>query len=301
MSIVDLLGHKLVNGLKVDEPMSEHTSWQVGGPADYYVCPSGLSELIEILSACSEYNLPYYVIGNGTNLLVLDGGIRGLVINIGSAFSYVKPEGEKLVAGAGTPMTLLAFTAAEESLIGLEFTVGIPGSLGGAVIMNAGAFGGYIGGKVGAVRLVSPDGKPAEMKRNDLSFGYRNSNLVGKGVVYEIELELQKGDQAEAKRLIEYFLAERRRRHPNLPSAGSVFRNLPDQPAGLIIEQAGAKGMRIGGAEVSNQHANFIVNRGGASAADVLKLIETVQALVMEKYGMELKPEVKIVGEGLKS
>jgi UDP-N-acetylmuramate dehydrogenase len=300
MSIVDLLGHKLANGVKVNEPMTEHTSWQVGGPADYYVCPVGLSELVEVLSVCCDQNLPYYVIGNGTNLLVLDDGIRGVVINIGPSFSYVKTEGEKLVAGAGTPMTLLAFTAAEESLVGLEFTVGIPGTLGGAVIMNAGAFGGYIGGKVGAVRLVAADGKLLEMKRSDLSFGYRTSNLIGKGVVYEIELELQKGDQAESKRLIEFFLAERRRRHPNLPSAGSVFRNLPDQPAGLIIEKAGAKGMRVGGAVVSDQHANFIVNSGNATAADVLKLIETVQDLVREKFSLELKPEVKIVGEGPK-
>ncbi|MBM4234864.1 MAG: UDP-N-acetylmuramate dehydrogenase [Firmicutes bacterium] len=299
MSIVELLNHKLINGIKVNEPMADHTSWQVGGPADYYVSPVGLDELVEVLSVCCERKIPALVIGNGTNLLVLDGGIRGMVINIGPSFSYVKPVGEKLIVGAGTPMTLLAFTAAEESLSGLEFTVGIPGSLGGAVIMNAGAFGGYIGEKVGLVRLVNLEGKLVELKRDELEFGYRTSNLIGKGVVYEIELNLTKGEQAVSKRQIDYFLAERQRRHPNLPSAGSVFRNLPDQPAGQIIEQAGAKGICIGGAEVSTQHANFIVNTGKATAADVLKLIKTVQALVKEQYGLELKPEVKIVGEEL--
>jgi len=297
MSIVELLGHKLVNGIRVNEPMADHTSWQVGGPADYYACPVGLGELIEILSVCCESRIPYLVIGNGTNLLVLDGGIRGMVINIGPSFSYVKPAGNKLIVGAGTPMTLLAFTAAEESLSGLEFTVGIPGSLGGAGIMNAGAFGGYIGDKVGLVRLVNLEGKVVELNRNELQFGYRTSNLLGKGVVYEVELELARGEQAETKRLIDFFLAERKRRHPNLPSAGSVFRNLPDQPAGQIIERAGAKGLKIGDAEVSTQHANFIVNTGKATAADVLQLIITVQELVQEKFGLELKPEVKIVGE----
>ncbi len=297
MTIADLLIDKLVNGVLVNEPMANHTSWQVGGPADYYVCPVGLEELVEVLKVCHETGVPFIVTGNGTNLLVLDGGIRGLVINIGPSFSYVKPAGEKLVAGAGTPMTLLAFTAIEESLGGLEYTVGIPGSLGGAVIMNAGAFGGYIGDKVSLVKLVSPEGKLIELGRHELDFGYRTSNLVGRGAVYEVELELVRGEQAESKRLIDYFLAERQRRHPNLPSAGSVFRNQPDQPAGQIIEQTGAKGMRIGGAEVSTQHANFIVNTGTATAADVLELIKTVQEMVMEKYGVELKPEVKIVGE----
>jgi UDP-N-acetylmuramate dehydrogenase len=297
MRISDALGHKLVNGIKVNEPMSVHTSWQVGGPADYYICPVSLEELVEVVSYCHQNSLSYYIIGNGTNLLVRDGGIRGVVINIGPAFSYIKLEGESLLAGSGTPMTLLAFTAAEEKLTGVEFSVGIPGSLGGAVIMNAGAFGGYIGSKVGAVMLVDTKGELITLEREEITFGYRTSSLIGRGVIYEVRLDLQKGDQAESKKLIEYFLAERRRRHPNLPSAGSVFRNLPDQPAGQLIEKAGGKGMRIGGAEVSTQHANFIVNTGNAKAADVLNLIEAVSLLVQEKFNLELKPEVRIIGE----
>jgi UDP-N-acetylmuramate dehydrogenase len=300
VSIVGELGSKLTNGVRLNEPMAEHTSWQVGGPADYYVCPVNLEELIQVVKYCCQNNLPSYIFGNGTNMLVLDGGIRGLVVNIGPAFSYVRPEGEKLYAGAGTPMTLLAFTAVEEKLAGLEFAVGIPGSLGGAVIMNAGAFGGYIGSRVGSVKLIDCNGKMLTLEGDQLSFGYRTSSLIGKGIIFEVRLDLQTGEQVESKKLIEFFLAERRRRHPNLPSAGSVFRNLPNQPAGKLIEQAGGKGMRIGGAEVSTQHANFIVNRGDAKAADVLCLIESVKKLVKEKYDLELVPEVRIVGEDLK-
>ncbi len=297
MNIDRELGQKLKEGIRKNEPMSRHTSWQVGGPADYYLCPADLSELVEIVRFSNKYNLPLYVFGNGTNLLVLDGGIRGLVVNIGSSFSYVNCEQNGLTAGAGTPMTYLARTAAEQGLVGLEFAVGIPGSLGGAVIMNAGSFGGYIGEKVRAVKLVSPGAELITMERNELSFSYRTSNLPGKGVIFEIVLDLKPGDSVESMKLMDYFLSERSRRHPDLPSAGSVFRNIPDQPAGKIIEEIGCKGMRIGGAEVSCKHANFIVNTGTATAADILSLIEAVRQKVKDEYNLDLQPEVKIVGE----
>ncbi len=297
MNIDRELGQKLKEGIRKNEPMSRHTSWQVGGPADYYLCPADLSELVEIVRFSNKYNLPLYVFGNGTNLLVLDGGIRGLVVNIGSSFSYVNCEQNGLTAGAGTPMTYLARTAAEQGLVGLEFAVGIPGSLGGAVIMNAGSFGGYIGEKVRAVKLVSPGAELITMERNELSFSYRTSNLPGKGVIFEIVLDLKPGDSVESMKLMDYFLSERSLRHPDLPSAGSVFRNIPDQPAGKIIEEIGCKGMRIGGAEVSCKHANFIVNTGTATAADILSLIEAVRQKVKDEYNLDLQPEVKIVGE----
>ncbi len=297
MNIDRELGQKLKEGIRKNEPMSRHTSWQVGGPADYYLCPADLSELVEIVRFSNKYNLPLYVFGNGTNLLVLDGGIRGLVVNIGSSFSYVNCEQNGLTAGAGTPMTYLARTAAEQGLVGLEFAVGIPGSLGGAVIMNAGSFGGYIGEKVRAVKLISPGAELITMERNELSFSYRTSNLPGKGVIFEIVLDLKPGDSVESMKLMDYFLSERSLRHPDLPSAGSVFRNIPDQPAGKIIEEIGCKGMRIGGAEVSCKHANFIVNTGTATAADILSLIEAVRQKVKDEYNLDLQPEVKIVGE----
>jgi UDP-N-acetylmuramate dehydrogenase len=291
------LRESLKNGVKIDEPMSLHTTWQVGGPADYFLCPADSSELIAIARISKKYNQPVQVVGNGSNLLVLDGGIRGMVVYIGEAFSYISRTEKGLLAGAGTPMTMLAKTAAQHNLSGIEFAVGIPGSLGGAVIMNAGAFGGYIGDSVGSVSIVDIGGQKVTLNRDQIRFGYRTSSLVGMGIVFEISFELDQGDPAESARQMEYFLAERRRRHPSLPSCGSVFRNLPEQPAGQLIEQAGAKGLRIGGAEVSNQHANFIVNTGSATASDILQLIKTVQTMVKDKFACELHPEVRIIGE----
>jgi UDP-N-acetylmuramate dehydrogenase len=297
MNIEQELKNILKCAIKKDEPMALHTSWMVGGPADYYLCPNDIDDLVAVIRFSAEHKLPLYIMGNGTNLLVLDGGIRGLVVNVGGAFCYIKSTEDGLTVGAGTPMTLLARTAAENGFIGLEFCVGIPGSLGGAVIMNAGAFGGYIGEKVSSVKLVSIEGELQTLPREDLQFGYRTSNLVGRGAIIEIILKLKKGDQAESLKLMEHLLNERRRRHPILPSAGSVFRNLADQPAGRIIESAGCKGLTFGGAVVSEQHANFIVNSGNATAADILALIKIVQQKVREKHNLDLHPEVRIVGE----
>lgn len=299
MNVDQELQKRLKSGLKKDEPMSKHTSWLVGGPADYYVCPGDLEELVAVVTCCHQNDLPLYVLGNGTNLLVLDGGIRGMVVNIGKPFSYVEQTESGLKVGAGTPMNYLARKACKAGLVGLEFAVGIPGTLGGAVIMNAGAFGDHIGDKVSRVRLVSTEGELITLYREELTFSYRYSNLSGKGIIYEVDLALNEGDAGGSLEKMNGFLAERNRRHPNLPSAGSVFRNLSDQPAGRIIESAGGKGMRVGGAEVSVEHANFIVNIGGASAADILSLINSVQKLVKDKFNLELKPEVKIVGEEL--
>lgn len=297
MNLEQELGQKLKEGVKVNEPMSLHTSWQVGGPADYFLCPADKDELLEIVRFRKKYDLPLYVIGNGTNLLVRDGGIRGMVVNIGSAFCYLKVQSENLLVGAGTPMTYLAKTAAEKGLGGLEFCVGIPGSLGGAIIMNAGSFGGYIGERVQSVKLVTYDAEVLNLAHDELSFSYRTSNLVGRGIVVEAVLQLKQVDREESQKMMEHFLRERKKRHPDLPSAGSVFRNLPGQPAGKIIEETGCKGMKAGGAEVSCKHANFIVNTGEAAAVDIIKLIEEIKLMVKEKCGFELEPEVKIIGE----
>jgi len=270
------LREKISTEIKINEPMSMHTSWQVGGPADYYLCPHNIEEIASIIRLSKKYNIPLYIIGNGSNLLVLDKGIRGIVVNIGEHFCYVNRKSTGLQAGAGTPMTMLAKKAADYSLTGLEFTVGIPGSLGGAVIMNAGAFGGYVGERVSSVKLVNMEGELISLEREELTFGYRTSSLVGQGVVIEVTLTLEEGDKDSSISMMEHFLEERRRRHPNLPSCGSVFRNLPGQPAGQLIESAGAKGLRIGGAEVSTQHANFIINTGTATAADLLATIKEV-------------------------
>jgi len=297
MNIERDLAPILKYGLRKNEPLARYTSWKVGGPADYFVSPADLEELVQVILYSNRHDLPLYILGNGTNLLVLDGGIRGLVVHIGSAFSYVNTCAGKLEVGAGTSMYQLSKTAAEAGLRGLEFAVGIPGSLGGALIMNAGAFGGYIGELVESIELVDYQGEAVTLTRDQLSFSYRTSNLVGRGVIVEAQLEMEHGDPAELFKTMHYYSEERRRRHPSLPSAGSVFRNLPDKPAGRIIDEAGGRGMRIGGAEVSGEHANFIVNTGSATAADILFLMEAVKKLVKEKTGLDLQPEVRIVGE----
>lgn len=298
MQLEQELGRRLKAGVKINEPMAGHTSWKVGGPADYYLLPDDTGELAEIVRFSRQKGLPLFVFGNGTNLLVLDGGIRGLVVHIGAPFDYVRREEDgRLRVGAGTPMPFLARTAAHRGLAGLEFAGGIPGTLGGALVMNAGAFGSYIGSLVREVRLVDWDGAICVLGERELEFGYRSSNLAGKGVVVEALLQLGAGDPAALLETVEYYLAERLRRHPRQPSAGSVFRNLPGRPAGRLIEAAGAKGMRIGDAQVSARHANFIVNLGRATAADILALIAAVRRLVKEKFGIDLQTEVRIVGE----
>lgn len=297
MNLEHELGRRMRAGLKKDEPMSLHTSWQVGGPADYYLLPADRDELKEIVRFKNSTGLPLFVFGNGTNLLVRDGGIRGLVVQIGEPFSYICREGKLLRAGSGTPLTLLAQKAAKEGLRGLGFTAGIPGSLGGALVMNAGAFGSYIGALVAEVSVIRPGGEQARLGPDDIVFGYRQSNLSGQGIIVEALLKLEEGDPEALKGEVERYLAERRRRHPNLPSAGSVFRNPPGNPAGHLIEAAGGKGLSIDAARVSEQHANFIVNTGGASARDIETLIEVIRKQVKDKFGVELQTEVRIVGE----
>lgn len=293
------LGRRLRAGVKENEPMSRHTSWRVGGPADYYVMPADVAELQEIVRYSNRTRLPLFILGNGTNLLVRDGGIRGLVVHIGGPFSYIFREAgaETLRAGAGTSLTALARRAAREGLRGLGFGGGIPGSLGGALVMNAGAFGSHIGRLVAEIRMVRHDGEAISLHREELVFGYRRSNLAGKGIIVEALLGLEKGAPEVLIDEVEGYLAERRRRHPVMPSAGSVFRNPPGRPAGGLIEEAGGKGLSVGSARVSGQHANFIVNPGGATARDIESLIRKVQQLVEERFAVKLQPEVRIVGE----
>lgn len=297
MNVEQELGSRLRASLRRSEPMSIHTSWKVGGAADYYLAPVSLNDLIEAVRYCRDKKIPFYVIGNGSNLLVLDGGIRGMVIEIGAPFHYLHMDGSRLKAGAGSPMSCLARTAAQNGLAGLEFAGGIPGTLGGALIMNAGAFGSHIGEAVRAVSVVRFDGLARTLQKEDIVFEYRNSSLSGEGVIFEAVLELEIGKNADLEKKVDFYLNERRRRHPQLPSCGSVFRNLPDQPAGRLIEAAGGKGLRVGGAQVSEQHTNFIVNLGGATACDILNLIEQVRWLVRAKFQVDLHPEVKIIGE----
>ncbi len=297
MEQVQELEQLLRAGVKKNEPMALHTSWKVGGPADYYVNPADAREVATVIRFCREQKLPLFVFGNGTNLLVREGGLRGVVMKIGSPFQYLHWEKPLVRVGAGCPMPFLARAAVRRGLEGLEFAGGIPGTLGGALVMNAGAFGSYIGSLVREVAVVNWNGQKRRLSAPECEFGYRSSSLARAGVILEADLELRPGDPAELEGRMEALLGERYRRHPQLPSAGSVFRNPPGRPAGRLIEEAGGKGMRIGGAQVSERHANFIVNLGGATASDIIALLEAVQKLVRERFGVELQPEVRIIGE----
>ena len=281
------------------EPMSRHTSFEIGGPADWMVLPANTAEMSAAVKIAAEKFLPLTVIGKGSNLLVRDKGIRGLVLKVGEPMSALRCEGENVIAGAGVSLADVAKFAAKAGLSGLEFAVGIPGSLGGAVFMNAGAYDGEMSRMVEAVTAVCLDGQVCTFTATELGFGYRHSIFQdNKCIICEVRLKLQKGDQEKIEAVMQDLTRRRQNRQPlEWPSAGSTFRRPPGFFAGTLVEQAGCKGLRCGGAEVSDKHAGFIINAGGASAADVLLLIRQVQDRVRENSGVQLWPEVIILGE----
>ena len=300
---LDLELNSLSLGVEVrkKEPMALHTSWKVGGPADYYVICDQPEQIAAVAGLCNRYSLPLTVIGNGTNLLVRDGGLRGIVMKLGPALQYITREGNKVRVGAATALPYLAKVTASWGLAGLEHAGGIPGTVGGALIMNAGAFGAYIGDLVEQVKVINTGkgtGEARLLTREECGFKYRGSNLSREGIIVEVLLNLSEKNPVFLEDKVREYLAERSRRHPQQPSAGSVFRNPPGSPtAGRLIEAAGGKKLQVGRAQVSEQHANFIVNLGGATAADILALMARVQRLVKEKFNLELQPEVRVIGE----
>lgn len=282
-----------------NEPMSKHTTFQIGGPADFLILPRFSQEIAEVLAVANKYELPLTVIGNGSNILVRDKGIRGLVIKIGDQAAYIRREGNRIIAGAGALLADVSRYAAQHTLSGLEFAVGIPGSIGGAVYMNAGAYDGEISHVIGAVTAVSPDGAIQRFSGCEGEFGYRRSIFQdNQAIICEVELELQLGDQEKINEKMADFTSKRKNKQPiDMPSAGSTFKRPPGYFAGTLIEQAGLKGKQVGGAQVSTKHAGFVVNAGGASAADVMTLIQEVQQCVQEKFNVDLYPEIRILGE----
>ena len=281
-----------------NEPMSRHTTFQIGGPADCLIFPENSQEVSGILALAHQYKLPVTILGNGSNVLVRDKGIRGLVVKFGEPMSGIRREGNRILAGAGALLNAVANYAAEQHLSGLEFASGIPGSVGGAVYMNAGAYDGEISQVVEAVTAVSDQGLQ-KFVNGQLDFGYRHSVFQNNGfIICEAEFSLQPGSSGEIKSRIEELTRKRQSRQPvEMPSAGSTFKRPPGYFAGTLIEQAGLKGRRHGAAEVSSKHAGFVVNAGGASAEDVLALIGEIQQCVREKFGVELQTEVKVLGE----
>ncbi len=283
----------------IDAPMSEQTTFKIGGPADCLVLPASIEEIRQIISLIKEYDVPYIIIGNGSNVLVMDKGIRGIVLKFSNDMSYMRCENESVIAGCGALLADLSDFASVNSLTGLEFAVGIPGSIGGAIYMNAGAYGGEIKNVVKSVTAVSPDGHIVKYDNQQSSFGYRQSIFQkNDNVICEIELSLSKGDKDSIVSSMKEFTGRREKKQPlELPSAGSTFKRPAGYYVGTLIEQTGLKGFRVGDAQISTKHAGFVVNVGHASAKDVLELISEVQKRIYEAHGVKLYPEVRIIGE----
>jgi UDP-N-acetylmuramate dehydrogenase len=280
------------------EPLRKHVSFRIGGPADILVVPRSGDELRAVARSLFEEHAAFVVLGAGSNVVISDGGIRGVVLKIGKGVDRVRRDGDRIIAESGVGLPHLARDAATYGLSGLEFAAGIPASLGGAVVMNAGAHGHAMAEIVVAAHVVTSNGE-VELSARSLEYAYRTSVLQRRSaVVTEATLQLQKADPIPVRRLTEEWLAHRSATQPiGPPSSGCVFRNPAGDHAGRLIDLAGGKGLQVGGARVSEIHANYIVNTGEATAADVLTLIRKVNALVAEKFGVTLDPEVKLLGE----
>ena len=279
-------------------PLDKYTTLRVGGPADYFAEPSSEEELSALLNAAKEAGIPVLLMGNGSNLLVRDGGFRGLVIRLSKAFSHIEQWEHGLKAQAGALLSVLACEAANASLTGLEFAQGIPGTVGGGVYMNAGAYGGELGKCIESVTVLDHD----EVKRipgSEMKFGYRHSRAMDeKWMVLGARFRLEKGDKEQIDAAMRDFAARRKEKQPlNYPSAGSFFKRPEGHFAGALIEKAGLKGKQVGGARVSEKHAGFLINAGGATASDFLALMRLVQDTVQRESGVLLAPEVRIVGD----
>ena len=293
------LREKIAGIIHADEPMRKHTSFGIGGPADLYAEPASVEDMITLIAEADRRGIPWQPIGDGQNLLVADKGIRGMVIRLGKPMGYVRIEGVRVVAGAGAKLTKVMDAAVRHSLAGLEGCTGVPGTIGGAIVMNAGTKYGYVSEVTKRVRVVNTDGSLQDLTPEEVGFGYRSSALQERRcVVVEAKFELRPGDRTELTGIVEKL---RRRRAMTQPaasrSAGCVFRNPDEEHASQLIDEVGAKGMREGDAEVSPKHANYLVNTGNATAEQVRTLAERVRELVRENSGVLLEFEVKLVGE----
>jgi UDP-N-acetylmuramate dehydrogenase len=290
--------HRLFPSAKLDEPLKRYTAWKIGGPADALLEPGNTDELIEAIKKAREHGIPVTVLGGGTNVLVRDGGIRGLTIRLAKSLKGVEIEGVRVVADAGALYPVLANTTAGRGLGGLEFATGIPGTVGGAVYMNAGAYGSETT-EVLDWADVYQDGAVVRMENADLALSYRRSILHDHPdwVVLRAGYTLAPGDPGELRARIKEFRTQRMDGSPNRPSCGSTFKRPPGDFPGRVIEAAGLKGTRVGQVEVSPVHANYFVNLGGATAREALELMALVREKVREKLGVELEPEVRVLGD----
>lgn len=283
------------------EPMANHTSFRIGGPCDLLVLPRTVEDAVLAWTMCRDLSVPCYIVGNGTNLLVKDGGIRGCLIKMAPGLSGIERNGAgTLFAKSGTLLPRLVQAALEHELSGLEFAVGIPGSVGGAVTMNAGAYGGDFGSLVTRVQAASLEDGIRWFDKDELEFDYRHSLFQTRNdlLILGVELGLAEGDRKSIYELMQTRAKEREAKQPlNMPSAGSAFRRPKGYYVGAMIDALGMKGLRYGGAQVSERHSGFIVNAGNATAKDVLTLMSIIQERVKEAFGVDLEPEVIVIGE----
>ena len=283
----------------VDEPMKRHTTFRIGGPADFFLLPSTVDEVRGILEICREEELPYFILGNGSNLLVSDKGYRGVIIQLYRNFSNISVEGNEICAYSGALLSQIAAAARNASLTGFEFAGGIPGTLGGAVFMNAGAYGGELKDVLKEAVVMTEQGEILTLPVEKLDMGYRTSRIKKAGyLVLEARLVLEQGDMDKIRDITKDLTEKRVSKQPlEYPSAGSTFKRPEGYFAGKLIMDAGLRGYQVGDAQVSEKHCGFVINKGNATAADVLTLIENVREKVQEQFGVTLEPEVKFLGE----
>lgn len=302
------MGQNLVNELykivgeqnvKIEEPMSKHTTFRIGGPAQFLVTPQTTEELGQVVLLCNAENMPYFVIGHGSNLLVSDKGMRRVVIQLYNNFAGYNVKENRVYAQAGVMLNKLGAVTLEAGLTGFEFAAGIPGTLGGAVMMNAGAYGGEMKDIVEFVQLMDKDGNLIEKTGEEMEFAYRHSIVEDSNyVVVGATLRLEYGDKDKIRERMEELAIARKTKQPlEFPSAGSTFKRPEGYFAGKLIMDAGLRGYSVGGAQVSEKHCGFVINKGGATAQDVLQLVEDVKKKVYEEFQVELEPEVRMVGE----
>jgi len=285
--------------IKEQEPMRNHTTWRIGGPADLLVQPESVEELQEAIQMAEQSDTPYYVIGGGSNLLVADEGIAGTVIQLGGSLTGLQITDKNIIAEAGVPLPVLARKAAEYGLSGLEFAAGIPGSVGGAVVMNAGAYQGQISDVIRQVVCCDASGQLVTLDAESCEFSYRNSRFKKNRdlIIVSVKMELTPGDKEKIQEQMKKNTASRKEKQPvEYPNAGSIFKNPAGDAAGRLIELAGAKGWRQGDAMVSEKHSNFIVNLGSATSEDVLQLVNRVKQAVYSKTGVLLEEEILFLG-----
>lgn len=283
----------------IDEPMKKHTTFRVGGNADYFVMPRTIEEIQQVVALCKNENLPYYILGNGSNLLVGDKGYRGVIIQIYKEMNEIAVEGECIRAQAGALLSKVGSVALEAGLAGFEFAAGIPGAVGGAVVMNAGAYGGEMKDILASAMVLTEDGTILTLKNEELELGYRTSIIAKKNyIVLEAEYQLQRGDKAEIRAKMDELKKQRVTKQPlEYASAGSTFKRPEGYFAGKLIQDAGLRGFQVGGAQVSEKHCGFVINKGDATAADIVELMRQVSEKVYQEFGVTLEPEVKRLGE----